>query len=451
MIIKDDAQFSGDQQGDSREESRGSSRREFLRSALAGGLAASYGVPALAAGVSAGNAGSTKSPGVLFEGYAVPILHQNVYESTLAGLRDGHYWLLYGDNEKHLFRQASTDGGRTWDQPQPVRAADGSFIDLARRTAHLSLFRLKSGAWGMVYGGPVSRPGRDGTLIYRISKDEGKSWSAPLVVDPVFAICRAGSVRVLRSGRIMAPTLKWISPDAGQQSEHERRQFVFSWIFYSDDEGQTWHRSLSELFVMPGDGLQGSYKFDEPSLAERNDGSILMFGRNDLARFYQAVSKDGGISWLWPEPSSLATSISPPYLARIPSTGDLLTVWNQASTKEIHGGLARHRLSTAISSDGGATWKHFRNLESLDNRTHIEPPPATPVHAYRQTDYKEPTDNKLYPHAPGCLRICYPTVAFNENEVAFAYDYGFGGRGELKDGSTTKIKIVSLDWLYGRI
>jgi hypothetical protein len=32
--------------------------------------------------------------------------------------------------------------------------------------------------------------------------------------------------------------------------------------------------------------------------------------------------------------------------------------------------------------------------------------------------------------------------------VAFAYDYGVGGPGDLKEGHATKIKIVSLDWLY---
>jgi hypothetical protein len=60
----------------------------------------------------------------------------------------------------------------------------------------------------------------------------------------------------------------------------------------------------------------------------------------------------------------------------------------------------------------------------------------------------EPKDHKRYPYAPGCLRICYPTVVFSETEVIFAYDYGFGGPGELKAGTTTKIKIVSVDWLY---
>lgn len=451
MEIKDDARCSGSSRRQDRER-RGSSRRGFLRLSFVGVLATTFARRAITAKADAENS-STNSPGVIFEGYAVPIVQKNVYESTLAAVNDDRYWLFYGDNQRHLFRQVSTDGGRTWSKPKPVLGVDGSFIELGRNTAHLSLLHLKSGALGIVYGGPYSRPGRDGTLLYRISKDGGESWSAPVVIDPLFSVCRVGSARILESGRIGAPTFKWISPAAGPGSEEESDSMTFSWVFYSDDEGQTWHRSLSELYVSADHGLHGNYDFEEPSLEERKDGSLLMFGRTELGRFYQTVSnKDGGVSWSAPKPGPLAASYTPAYLIRIPSTGDILTVWNQASTEEILAGLARHRLSTAISNDGGATWKHFRNLESLDNRTYIEPPRATPVHVYRQTgNYREPTDRKCYPHAPGCLRICYPTVAFNKNEVAFAYDYGFGGPGELKDGSTTKIKIVSLDWLYGRV
>ena len=46
--------------------------------------------------------------------------------------------------------------------------------------------------------------------------------------------------------------------------------------------------------------------------------------------------------------------------------------------------------------------------------------------------------------------MSYCTVAFTGDEVTFAYDYGYGV-GELLDAQATKIKIVSLDWLYGRV
>jgi hypothetical protein len=72
------------------------------------------------------------------------------------------------------------------------------------------------------------------------------------------------------------------------------------------------------------------------------------------------------------------------------------------------------------------------------------------VYLMRDWKYIQPADHRCYPHAPGCLRVNYPTVTFWKNEIAVAYDYGYDGMGEFQDVSATKIKIVSLDWLYGR-
>ena len=62
--------------------------------------------------------------------------------------------------------------------------------------------------------------------------------------------------------------------------------------------------------------------------------------------------------------------------------------------------------------------------------------------------YRAPS-KKDYPHAPGCLRICYATVAFSGREVAVTYDYGYGVK-VFEKKSATRIKVLSRDWLYGR-
>ncbi len=49
---------------------------------------------------------------------------------------------------------------------------------------------------------------------------------------------------------------------------------------------------------------------------------------------------------------------------RIPSTGDLLLVWNDTfRAKEGHGGK-RTPLTAALSSDEGKSWRRVRNLET---------------------------------------------------------------------------------------
>jgi sialidase-1 len=413
-------------------------RRRFLRD----------GIGALLVGLSSGL--PLRADGApIFQAYIVGPQKTGTPEATLDKLDDGRYWLLFSTRERRLMSKTSTDKGRTWGSPQPVLEEDGRPIETASSAAHLRILHLKSGALGMIHGGPRTRPGRDGTILYRMSKNQGATWSAPMAVDPIFAICRTAGARVLTTGRIVVPSFKWFSSFTGGESESESNNICLSWVFYSDDEGTTWKRSLSEMFVSVDQGRQGNFSFEEPSLVELQDGRLLMFGRTELGRFYQSISNNGGVSWPAAEPVNLAASYTPPMLVRIPSTGDVLLVWNQASGEEILAGLARHRLSTAISNDGGVTWGHFHNLESLDDRAKLNAPPSTP-HLYRMVDYgyRQPVDRAQYTHAPGCVRICYPTLVFDRNEVAIAYDYG-SGVGEFQDAYSTKIQIVSLDWLYG--
>ncbi|MBM3786836.1 MAG: exo-alpha-sialidase [Acidobacteria bacterium] len=381
----------------------------------------------------------------LFEGFAIEP-RTGVQEAILNRLADGRLWLLFGEGKK-LVGKFSADGGRTWGPVQPLLEKGGSPIVTGRDNVHLSLLHLPSGKLGIVYGGPYSRPGRDGTLHFRSSADGGASWSPPVVIDPVFSLCRTAGARVLSNGRIAVPTFNWYSSAAGGESESASNSICVSWVFYSDDEGVTWHRSLSEMFVSLDAGRGGCYSFEERSLEERADGSLLMFGRTERGTLYQCVSTDKGVRWSAPKPVPLAASYAPPLLVRIPASADILLLWNQASAGEIRAGLSRHRLSSAVSKDGGATWNHFRNLESMDDRTRLEPPDRREV-LRSEGGYRQPQDRARYPHSPANLRICYPTVTFSGNEVAIAYDYGYGP-GEFEKRSATRIKIVTKAWLYG--
>ena len=97
----------------------------------------------------------------------------------------------------------------------------------------------------------------------------------------------------------------------------------------------------------------GHYSCEEPSIAEVSPGNLLLFHRTPVGRLFQSWSSDNGTTWSLPEPTALASSRAPAALMRIPGTDDLLTIWNQASADEIERGLQRHRLTSAISKDGG--------------------------------------------------------------------------------------------------
>ena len=424
-------------------------RRQFTQAAVGSALAAQLGgTLAWSQQKQSGKQSSSSSTNTGHESFLLPI-SPRVKETSIIALADEGVAAIYGsvlagDNSKILMK-VSADRGRTWSDAEPIRtkAPYGNQVTGSR----VSPVRLKSGAIGIIYTGPRVRRGRDGTLWFSKSTDEGKTWLEPTAIDPYFAVMNNDNARVLRSGRILAPVFHWISPFSGGDSEHEDNNLCYCWVYYSDDEGQTWNRSLSELVVSKNKGRDGWYHFEEPVVEEtKKDGHLIMYGRTEMGRQYISTSQDGGVVWTWPKPGPLASSYARTQLKRIPQTGDLLAIWSQASTEEILAGVQRCRLSCAISKDDGVTWEHFRNLESLDDTTRIEPPPAEPITVYRMETfaYRQPVDRRRYHRAPGAVRVSYASVAFIGDEVLITYD--FSNNNSSQHG--TKLRILPVQWFY---
>jgi hypothetical protein len=384
----------------------------------------------LAAALPAGASSEPKSPTILHRELVLPLTDKQAYEACVFPLSAGRLALFY-DARGVLHMRVSADRGRTWGEGTPLRTAKGTEI-LGNRTSPV---RLRSGAIGLFHGHrPHVLRGRDGPLRFRVSKDEGKTWSEGVFVNPTFAVQRNGTARVIGKGRMVSPVFIWLSSLAGGESESEDNSTCYSWTYTSDDEGASWKASDSQLLVRRNKGRDGYYSFEEPCIEELHDGRLIMLGRTELGRQFISYSKDAGVSWSEPQPTPLASAYAPALLARIPKSKDLLAIWNQASPKEILSGLHRHRLSCAISSDGGKSWKHFRNLESLDQTTYVEPPP---IKVYRMQKYR---------YAEGPTRICYPSIAFLGDEAVICYDYGVMKKGKEQHG--TKLVVVPLTWFY---
>jgi sialidase-1 len=130
-----------------------------------------------------------------------------------------------------------------------------------------------------------------------------------------------------------------------------------SGCFRSDDGGLTWEPPSSWV-ELP---LRGSM---ENHIAEARGGELVMAVRNQLGSVFLSRSADGGVRWSKPQTSGLWSSESMPSLTRIPSTGDLLLVWNNAQYDPAydHSGK-RTPLTCAVSRDGGRSWEHRGNLE----------------------------------------------------------------------------------------
>lgn len=391
---------------------------------------------------------------------------------SVTKLKDGGLLWVWGTRGKDpsMYGNFSIDGGRAWSNPFPMKLDDGQPM---RLTGAASLVRLPSGGLGLALSGPEK-------FLFHVSRDEGKSWSPGVPVhsgnqDVVLTNDRA---LVLSSGRAVLPVYTRLQgPNMPVRKPRVTRfgadfdaawahWMMYSYVLYSDDEGRTWQRSANEVFITLDKGMDGIYSAHEPAVAELTDGRLVMFVRTNLGRFYRSYSTDKGKTWLEGQPTPLIGPPAPCSLTPIPRTDDLLAIWNQVSAFEEMEGLYRHRLSTAVSSDGGMTWKHFRNLESLDDTTQVEDgvPRVVLLGPGRQ-----PLDRKRYQRAPGPLRASYPTCTFLNGNAVITYGLSTLGDKEVitrtygmdydelvrrlgmgPEARANKVRIVPASWFYGK-
>ena len=306
-------------------------------------------------------------------------------EGDFIQLKDSRWLFIYthftGGADDHskafLASRESSDGGRTWtDQDQVVVANEGGFNVMS-----VSLLRLRSGEIGMFYLRKNSL--QDCRPVLRISRDEAKSWSDPIecIADEVgYYVLNNSRVLQLAGGRLVMPTA--LHDFAGG-----RLQAGKIVVYFSDDDGKTWRRSRT---VLDKDVDGTRVNFMEPGVVETSTNRMLMVIRTKLGCQYLSESMDQGETWITPRPSDLLSPEAPATITRIPSTGDLLVVWNdhtgQPEAWRRTQPPIRTPLAVALSRDGGKTWGKPRLLEDQPN------------HGY-----------------------CYTSIAFEGDRVLLAY------------------------------
>jgi hypothetical protein len=124
--------------------------------------------------------------------------------------------------------------------------------------------------------------------------------------------------------------------------------------YFSDDGGNTWLKSKQ---VPNPDNII----LQEPGIIELTTGELMMFCRTDMGIQYLSYSMDKGEGWSAVEASRINSPQSPASIERIPSTGNLLMVWNDNFEK---GGGKRTPFNLAISKDEGKTWNNLKYIES---------------------------------------------------------------------------------------
>lgn len=329
-------------------------------------------------------------------------------EGDFITLKDGKILFVYGhftgdtgDDYGHAYLASrfSVDSGKTWsNEDEVVVEQEGklsvNLVSLLRlQNGSIALFNLKINAED------------DTTPWMRISNDEGKTWgpAKQCIVDREGFRANKGigfqlnndRVIQLKDGRLLMPVAIHQVPTGKWGKESNKGNI---WCYYSDDNGNTW---------LPGREVPtvDSIMTQEPGVVELKNGDIFMWMRTDKGAQYTSYSKDRGITWSSATRSNILSPRSPASIKRIPSTGDLLLVWNNNGQNQ-----KRTPLTTAISKDDGKTWEKIKNLE-------------------------EDPD--------GCY--CYTAIEFVGDYVLL----GHGAVGVTKEClANSNVNRVSLGWIY---
>jgi sialidase-1 len=287
----------------------------------------------------------------------------------------------------------STDGGRTWGDRKVMQPNVWK-----QNVKHPNLVRLSDREILFSYVGWDSPTQRN--VFMRRSLDNGQTWRPQVQIsEPGWYCNNADRALRLSTGRVLLPAH---GPYAEKYvgGAPYRGGNLHAFVFYSDDGFHTWKRSADSM-TAPGRGCH------EPTIVELKDGRLLCLLRNTNRRQYFSISEDGGDHWTKPAPTVLPSPESPAILKRIPTTGDLLVIWNNVASKS---NWPRTPLTAAISRDEGRTWSHFRDV---DNRP----------------DYD----------------AAYPSVTFVGDEALVAY---YSRSRKWKRDAEITLKIYHIDQFY---
>ena len=267
------------------------------------------------------------------------------------------------DGYARISGMTSGDGGRTWSKPRVVVDDQDALVNCISP----GITRMKDGRLLLAYSW---RSGGNGATNYgncakmiRLSADEGVTWSERTRITPDNSEYHTGChdrAYTLADGRVLVQCHTILPPGVAQPGDGYRRTCMGTYYAYSDDLGKTWKRT--EVMLDPLAGKGG--RFEEASMAQRADGSLVQFIRNWHGQSFVSESADRGSNWSAPRPSGVFSALAPSLVVRLPNSADLLMLWNPTWNPAAGIVGIRSVLACAISRDGGRTWGLPKALET---------------------------------------------------------------------------------------
>ncbi len=266
-----------------------------------------------------------------------------VYHKYESGERSGH-----DHGVCRIWSKQSDDWGKTWHEPRLL-------VDVAEGDMNVQAPALLRARNGDVFLAALrAHPGSVSSTMCLFKSADGGNTFAPL--DPLWSRSKGqllqggtSSLLQLASGRLLLPY------HGGSGSQFRQKNSV--WCLYSDDHGDSWTRS--NAIDLPKRGAI------EGSVAQLDDGSLLMSLRTQLGGPHLARSSDEGKTWGEAVFSGLEGGESGTCLRRLPNSKDVVLFFNNSKyDKDHHHYGERTPLTCARSSDRGHTWKIVGNVLS---------------------------------------------------------------------------------------
>lgn len=248
-----------------------------------------------------------------------------------------------------IIAKKSTDGGRTWSKPHVLQENTGKKNVMSATLRYLAGPMHEKRPIGLFY--LKKNTLSDLKAFLKISHDNGKTFGPPteITAPPGYHVMNNDRITILSSGR-------WLAPVASTPDVHKSNHFICT-CFISDDQGKNWRQSKGNVDYEKRGAM-------EPEVFELKDGKILMIFRTQSGHIGSSISSDGGDHWGKPGSWDVRAPEAPATLRRIPSTGDLMLIWNDNHQPGAGHGGKRTPLTVAISDDEGQTWKQNKLLEA---------------------------------------------------------------------------------------
>jgi hypothetical protein len=285
-------------------------------------------------------------------------------DGTLLALNNGGLLFVYARYEgtgdfapSEIASRTSEDGGRTWSDEHILYGIAGTAASPGPQIyIQPSITRMANGDIGLTFteatitttaGGATSTHAHK---VFASGGIDGTTWTPANMLTTVtdgstpVITSAGGRLLTLSNGRLMQ-IVNLRAPASTDRS---------TGVYTSDDNGVTWTNRTPTTVINDVAG------FFESTAAEYSPGHILMYGRpttGDADYLWQSVSTDYGATWSTPTRSDVAEPRSPAFLQNLPGGGLVLLTNGDTSTG------SRYVLASQVSTDGGATWGNYRQIE----------------------------------------------------------------------------------------